>query len=241
MGYANRPERRRSYRRISQFLRGSSHICIIPRPLLPVKPNLAFPLGEFAFLLTRGYRQGRLGHMPESITANQLVAYNMARIRKTLGLSQEEAAERLEPHLGTRWSKTVYSTIERSYQGKRVRQFTGDDLVAFSRAFGVPVTYFFLPPKPEDRTIGEDTVTGVRGGDKEISWPELFEVMFGGEMRAAFIQRLAELPREERPAADSYLAALLNTTVVPTSMEDYARLKERMEPAFGRAPEEPPR
>jgi hypothetical protein len=78
-------------------------------------------------------------------TANQLVAYNLMRIRKTLGLDQAEAAARLVPYLGVCWSKAVYSAAERSYDGKRVRQFTADDLLAMSLAFGVPVAYFFLP------------------------------------------------------------------------------------------------
>jgi transcriptional regulator with XRE-family HTH domain len=174
--------------------------------------------------------------MPQSITANQLVAYNLMRIRKTLGLSQEQAAERLKPFMGAEWSKSVYSTTERSYHGKRVRQFTADDLVAFSRAFGVPVIYFFLPPKPEDRTVGagadQHDVSGVSGGDTEVSWAGLFEVMFGGEMRVALVGRAFELPREERPAADSYLAQLLNNTAMPTSMEDFARQQAAGEAAF---------
>src|SRR5258708_1167599 len=90
--------------------------------------------------------------VPDTISASQLVAYNLARIRKTLGLSQEQATLRLEPFLGVRWSKAVYSAAERSYSGRRVRQFTAAEIAAFALAFGVPVLYFYLPPKPDDRT-----------------------------------------------------------------------------------------
>jgi transcriptional regulator with XRE-family HTH domain len=83
--------------------------------------------------------------VPE-LTANRCVAYNLMRIRKALNLTQEQAAERLAPHLGARWSKVVYSAAERSYDGKRVRQFTADDIAAFAAAFGRPVEFFFREP-----------------------------------------------------------------------------------------------
>lgn len=124
--------------------------------------------------------------MPEPLTANQVVAYNLMRVRKMLGLSQEQAAERLEPHIGARWSKAVYSAAERSFHGNRVRQFTADDLGAFALAFGVPVSYFFVPPKPEDR----------EGSGPQ---PELFKVMLGGENTGAVLMRTAELPLDEVP------------------------------------------
>jgi hypothetical protein len=152
--------------------------------------------------------------MPQPLTANQVVAYNLMRARKMLGLSQTEAAQRLKPYLGALWSKTVYSTIERSYQGKRVRQFTADDLVAFSRAFELPVVYFFLPPRAEDRTVGageeSDEVTGVGVGDSEVSWREMFEVMFGGTYRASLMHRMIELPKEDRPEPRTHEALALD-------------------------------
>jgi transcriptional regulator with XRE-family HTH domain len=140
--------------------------------------------------------------VPTTITANQLVAHNLTRIRKALGLSQEQAAERLAPYLGTRWSKAVYSAAERSYSGKRIRQFTADELAAFAMAFGVPVVYFFLPPKPDDRTAD-----GVMLGDRFIEWPALFDLMRGGEARSAVQFRVDELPVSEKDPAIHALAA----------------------------------
>jgi transcriptional regulator with XRE-family HTH domain len=140
--------------------------------------------------------------VPVTISANQLVAHNLTRIRKALGLSQEQAAERLEPYLGTRWSKAVYSAAERSYSGKRVRQFTAGELAAFALAFGVPLVYFFLPPKPDDRTAD-----GVILGDRFVAWPDLFDLMKGGEARSVVQLRLDELPVSERDPATHALAA----------------------------------
>ena len=81
-------------------------------------------------------------------TPNQVVAYNLAQARTWKNWTQEEAAEHLEPFLGARRATATFSSAERSIDGQRVRQFTADDIVAFSRGFGLPVGFFFLPPPP---------------------------------------------------------------------------------------------
>jgi transcriptional regulator with XRE-family HTH domain len=143
--------------------------------------------------------------VPQALTANQFVAYNLARIRKALGLSQHEAAGRLEPYLGNRWSKAVYSAAERSYDGKRVRHFTADDLLAMSLAFGVPVSYFFLPPRPEDRPLG----AVLHSGKEQVSWREVFDAMLNGQHSALTFHRALELPAGERPEANSAAGMVL--------------------------------
>jgi hypothetical protein len=132
--------------------------------------------------------------VPDTISVGALVAYNLMRIRKTLGLSQEQAAEQLEPFLGVRWSKAVYSAAERSRSGKRVRQFSAAEVAAFSLAFGVPVFYFYLPLKPGDRDAD-----GVLIGDLMVTWPSLFELGMGGQHRNAVQLRVDELPIPEQP------------------------------------------
>lgn len=82
------------------------------------------------------------------LTANQVVAWNLAQARRWKNWTQDQAAEALEPYLGTRWSKANYSAAERSIAGNRIRQFTADELMAFAQAFEVPVSWFFLPPPP---------------------------------------------------------------------------------------------
>ena len=97
------------------------------------------------------------------LTPNQLVGYNLWCARRDRGWTQAQAAEALEPHLGVRWTVAQVSAAERSVDGTRVRQFTADDLVAFAQAFEVPITYFFIPPRPEatwsklkpDTSVGE--------------------------------------------------------------------------------------
>jgi transcriptional regulator with XRE-family HTH domain len=81
------------------------------------------------------------------MTANQLVAYNLRRARERLGLTQELAAQRLEPWLGKRWSVASFSDAERSAEKGRTREFDANDLLAFARAFERPIAWFFTPPE----------------------------------------------------------------------------------------------
>jgi transcriptional regulator with XRE-family HTH domain len=85
---------------------------------------------------------------PWDLSPNQVVAYNLGRARQAKGWSQEEAGRRLEPYLGTAWSKATFSQAERSIDPGRSRGFTADEIVAFARCFDYPVTWFFLPPPP---------------------------------------------------------------------------------------------
>lgn len=82
------------------------------------------------------------------LTPNQVVAYNLAQARQLKGWTQDQATEALEPYLGSRWSKANYSAAERSVDGGRIRNFDADEIVAFARAFELPVTWFFMPPPP---------------------------------------------------------------------------------------------
>ncbi len=82
------------------------------------------------------------------LTPNQVVAYNLARARQWKGWTQDQAAEALEPYLGKRWSTASFSQAERSIDGKVNRNFDADELVAFARAFQVPIGWFFMPPPP---------------------------------------------------------------------------------------------
>ena len=79
------------------------------------------------------------------MTINQVVAYNMARFRKAAGLTQEELGKRLGG-----WTKAAVSAAERSWDGKRIRQFDADTVTGIAMALGVPLLALFLPPDGED-------------------------------------------------------------------------------------------
>jgi hypothetical protein len=82
------------------------------------------------------------------LTPNQVIAFNLARARERQGWTLNEAAERLEPYLGSRWSKANLSAAERSIAGERIRNFDADEIVAFARCFELPIAFFFMPPPP---------------------------------------------------------------------------------------------
>jgi hypothetical protein len=87
-------------------------------------------------------------------TANQLVAYNLAKARELKSWTQEQAVaavNAVDPP--TQWSKITWSAAERSVDWKRIRQFTADDLLAFCRAFDLPLTWWLRPPGSEDKEV----------------------------------------------------------------------------------------
>lgn len=104
------------------------------------------------------------------ITPNQVVAYNLAEARALLRWTQEEAAAELEQYLGARWSKATFSAAERSIDGRRVRQFTADEIVAFSRCFRVPLGFFFMPTRPSQSETPLRSPRRTRGaGSRSLS------------------------------------------------------------------------
>ena len=88
------------------------------------------------------------------IDANQIVAYNLRAARELHGWTQEFTAERLQHALGTRVSQGTVSSMERSWDSTRPRrEFTFQDIVAFSTVFDLPMIFFQLPPPGDRREI----------------------------------------------------------------------------------------
>lgn len=75
------------------------------------------------------------------VSINQVVAFNMSVYRRAAGMTQDELGERLGG-----WSFASVSAAERSWDGKRVRQFNADEIMRIAAAVGVPVIAMFLPP-----------------------------------------------------------------------------------------------
>ncbi|MDP9387599.1 MAG: helix-turn-helix domain-containing protein [Actinomycetota bacterium] len=162
---------------------------------------------------------------------NQVVAYNLARARQLRGLTQDEAAAALEPYLGVRWSNASWSQAERSVMGKFVRRFDAEEIVAFARAFELPVTWFFLPPPAwKDGAPVKLTTADARRFGAELAL--LVDLVFGDgdDQRALLDARLAEFfdvlssdgltAAQERTAA---AAALRTDAVVRHRLGDMQR------------------
>lgn len=114
-------------------------------------------------------------------TANQIVAFNVAKARMLRGWTQEEAARALAPHLGTLLSSASFSAIERSVDGGRIRQFSADEILALARGFRLTIGWFFTPPSAWEG-VGVATPDGGRDGldpmvmmDHVLGTPEMLD------------------------------------------------------------------
>ena len=65
----------------------------------------------------------------------------------------------MEPLLGLRWFSATFSNVERFVDGKGIKQFSADDLVALSRAFQLPIGFWFTPVWSEDDFLSVVTLT----------------------------------------------------------------------------------
>ena len=105
----------------------------------------------------RAIKKARRAHItrpPRSWTPNQIIAYNLKRVREGNAMSQKTAAKHCAEYLGREWSVASWSAAEVSANpDKRPRKFTADDIVGFSQAFDVPVSYFFALPRLEDGDV----------------------------------------------------------------------------------------
>ena len=158
--------------------------------------------------------------MSALFTPNQLVAYNVARIRKQRGLTQDQTVELLTPFLGTRWSVASLSAAERSIDGRRVKEFNADELIALSRAFDVPLAFWFTPPPADEgpRLATPDA------SDEGLPVDTLLDIVFGRTDNRHTLEQvlLAGLPEPEAGSVADRLNA-----------ETALRLRRQLHDAFG--------
>jgi hypothetical protein len=134
------------------------------------------------------------------LTPNQVVAFNLAQARLWKGWTQDQAAEALEPYLGKRWSKASVSQAERSIAGKFVRNFDADEIVAFARAFEVPIGWFFMPPPPHSDDPG--VPVKLKTPDAEAlgtGLALLVDLVFGDEANQALLEMRLDAWLQQRP------------------------------------------
>lgn len=182
--------------------------------------------GTSGHVVARGKRQQ---HDPKfaddefviQLTPNQIVAHNLAQARMWKNWTQENAAQQLEPYLGVRWSKATFSAAERSVDGVRVRQFTAHEIVAFSRGFGLPVGFFFLPPPPSVEPMPSRLVSA-RNPLWGVSMAEMVDVVFGTtggiglmgmRVEAFFRQTSADLQSEAQRRLSMHTEAIVEAVV----------------------------
>ena len=170
------------------------------------------------------------------LTPNQVVAFNLAQARSLRQWTQEQAAEALEPYLGRRWSKATFSAAERSVESDRVRQFDANEIVAFARAFDLPVSWFFLPPPP---WASPGIPTKLRTPDAEkfgLPLSELADLVFGtddgvgwlGMRLQAFLQELGQNPLTDAQARVTGLVETKKALLVHHALGDLERWQTQL-------------
>lgn len=130
------------------------------------------------------------------IDGNQMVAANLRRARLDEGLTQEEAAARIGELLGAVVSKSNYSAWERSVEGKRYRDFTANQLVAFAQVFRHPVQWFFVPPIPDEDGPVPQILLDTRRGNRSQRGGRLLrfrDIQFNEEQAQEVLLRNKEL------------------------------------------------
>ena len=173
------------------------------------------------------------------VTPNQIVAYNLSEARVLRGWTQEQAAAELERYIGARWSKATFSAAERSIDGRRVRQFTADEIVAFSRCFRVPIGYFFMPPRPSqsEPTLRLASEENPWGG---VTLAELLDAIFGapgeGDVMASRLRSfLGEIGMTDLTDAQDRLTFRAEDAMTAVAMKQLARFDEWQDALTGLA------
>jgi transcriptional regulator with XRE-family HTH domain len=86
-------------------------------------------------------KPGTENPLPErAVTANQVVAWNLARYRRAAGWTQGQ----LGAAIG--WTEDKVSDAERSWHSGRTREFDAQALTVIAVALGIPVVGLLLPP-----------------------------------------------------------------------------------------------
>lgn len=172
--------------------------------------------------------------MRRTMTPNQIVSHNLARARALRGWTQEEAAEALAPYLGARLSFASFSAMERSaYRVDRVKVFSADELLALSRAFDLPIGFFFTPPPPGEDVGLHAPDAGAKGLDPIVildavlGTPENIEPW--REQLLAYAASIAPAPKSKREKPS------VSPSDLPERLEPLGALRARtiLERAFG--------
>lgn len=172
--------------------------------------------------------------LPEQrITLNQLIAYNMAYFRKAAGFKQEELGELLAGWVSGSWSKAAVSAAERSWDGKRIRQFDADLIYGLAHVFGLPIGALFLPPDRDGIDfryviVPPHEAPGVRPqGMSELLTSVLTDVIPDEDVHPDDDNLFKAYQSRVKVAASMYLAGPLTPGEIFGGLADEEQLAER--------------
>jgi hypothetical protein len=105
------------------------------------------------------------------MSPDDVVSLNLKRARELRNWTQSEAAAQVSRYLGKTWSVQVYGDAERAYRIKRIKIFSATEVIAFCRAFRLPLVWFYLSPDPW-------TTIAPREGDEGMTGDDLLSLLF---------------------------------------------------------------
>ena len=130
----------------------------------------------------------------ETLTVHQIVAYNFRRAREEEGWTQAQTSERLSEVLGYRLNQAGVSAIEKTYDSERRRNIDVAEVVAFSRCFGRPIGWFFLPPPGKGAAVVETPGPGPVDEMTDLPAAYLAKLVVGTPTGwDRFIERITEM------------------------------------------------
>lgn len=107
----------------------------------------------------------------EELSPNQVASWNLRRLRKRAGMSQERLAEFLSRY-GLGWTVFTVSDAELALErGNKGRRFTPDELVLLALIFSVTPVELLVPPSPVEVEEAGRAVR-IRVGDLVMSREE---------------------------------------------------------------------
>jgi len=154
---------------------------------------------------------------PAEVDLNQVVAYNVRAARELRGWTQEQVADRLEGFLGQRLTQAGVSSIERSWDGDRRREFDAHELLTFALVFDLPMIWFLLPPTGDHRVMRTTTRTVDELYMHLLGRPDQLEPVYA---------RLREIGVSELTVADETVEKITGT---PAGSREWSYRERRKE------------
>jgi transcriptional regulator with XRE-family HTH domain len=108
----------------------------------------------------------------QELSPNQVASWNLRRLRKRVGMSQERLAEVVRD-LGLDWTVFTVSDAELALErGKKGRRFSPDELVLLALVFYVTPAELLVPPSPTEMGATGGRAVRIRVGDLVMSREE---------------------------------------------------------------------
>lgn len=130
-----------------------------------------------------------------------------------------------------RWSKASFSQAERSVAGRFIRNFSADEIAAFARAFGLPITWFFMPPLAwaEPGVPARPETPDAEQLERELTL--LIDLFFGDEEGQGLLDSrlngfLDQLGTQPLTTAQQRIASLVGSRVAALVRHSFAGLEE---------------